>query len=492
MNEMNERFCKTRSLGALLAAASMAAAACSGSATTESIAAGTEDELVAGTGNETAVAGTEDETAEEETGGGAATVEMADANSASASAEGSSSIEPAGGPMVDYVSSAMGGVRFEAPEGSVVLAIGDGILVSSEEGLAEFETQEYASVVLVTMFGGGGQLESAEQYLDAVRGAGVEVAETGTTVELAGYELVGYEMTGGDPNLYLFAADRFGAPVQNGFGPLGHSLEFIADTPAGVLSAGVAAEEDIEPLLPLLGTLLESVEMTGPGLDAPLPAGEEIVISEPGAPPAPAEASGDPDGLPELGESFSPLAAGRYELLNFGLPVSVEVPDDWFVQPNAPGIVVLSKAGSIGPGDRDLVWINDIRELTPIAGGPTLAGSPRSVDDIEAIIADPPSGLVVDDVERSELTAPDGETMPVVSFRVSADPSSACTSDDPCDYAFLTSYGVSKQLLSTSQQRVWFFPEHPSGPSAAVAQGPFSSDFVAEAEAVMATMELSG
>lgn len=45
-------------------------------------------------------------------------------------------------------------------------------------------------------------------------------------------------------------------------------------------------------------------------------------------------------------------------------------------------------------------------------------------------------------------------------------------------------------MLSTSAQRVWFFPEHPSGSAAAVAQSNLNSDSLAEAEAVMATLEL--
>lgn len=425
-----------------------------------------------------------------------ATAEETDTASTDAEAEVSAAperivIEPGAGSTTSYVSSAMGGIRFDVPESNVVLFAGDHVLVTASDELERPDGFAVAAIGLTSMLSAGAPLESADAYLAAIRGAGVEVTPTGTTIEVLGYELIGYEMVGGSNELFLFASERAGAPPQSGFGPGANTIEFIADTPSGVLAATVA-DPDGEPeaWLPVLGTLLESLELSGPGLDPALPAGEAIEPADGGPPPPPAEGSDDPEGPPPLGQPFSELDPGRYELLNFGLPVSVDVPEDWSVQPNFPGVVVLTKTGSIGPGDRDIVWINDIRELAPIAGGPVRAGDVLPVDDIEAIITNPPAGLVLDNVERIELAGADGSITPVVSFDVSVDPSSACSPTEPCDYALVTSYGFVKQLLSTLTQRVWFFPDHPTGPAAAISQSHIGSDFSAEAAAVMATLEL--
>ncbi len=475
---MTTRTFTGRRLVALAAVTGMLAAACTDDPTTESIAAEqTESE---------SAEPTTDDSAEP-----AATETSVEETSAAETASELITIETDQGPTTSYVSSTMGGVRFEAPAESVVLVTGDHIVVTTRDEISKTDGFGLATFGLTSMLGGGGQLESVEQYLDAVREVGVEVTPTDTKIEVLGYELVGYTMTGGDNSLFTFADARFGGPVESGFGPGASNIEFLADTPSGVLVAGVVDPgTSADAWLPFLGTLIESIELTGPGFDPPLPAGEFLEMANAGGPPAPAEASKDVSGVTPLGEPFVPLEPGRYELLNFGIPVSVEVPDDWFVQPNFPGFVVLTRAGSIGPGDRDLVWINDIQELAPIAGGPIRAGDARPVDDIEAIISDPPAGLVIDDVERVELSGPNGDTMPVVSFQVSVDPASPCTADEPCDYALITSYGSVKPLLSTVAQRVWFFPEHPTGPAAMVAQGDLNSDFLSEAVAIMATLEL--
>lgn len=475
---MRTRSRTARSAVAVVAAAAMALSACSDDPTSSPVAAdeNTDDLSAVASDSETSLTIAEEVDQEAQS-------EDADAELITIEADGS--------PVRSYLTSAMGGVKFEAPESALVLISGDHILVTDEVQLTGKAGFGLASVGLTSMLGSGAPLESAEQYLDVIRDAGVDVTPTGTKIELMGHELVGYEYSGGSADLFLFAADRVGAPVQSGFGPEGSTIEFVGDTESGVLTA-TASEPDGDPIawLPTLGTLLEGLELTGPGLDPALPPGETIEVTDGGPPPDPAAASDDPASSPALGEPFSPLDPGRYELLNFGIPVSVEVPEDWFVQPNFPGVIVLTKAGSIGPGDRDIVWINDIRELAPIAGGPVRAGDPLPLDDIEAILADPPNGMAIDSVERFDLVAANGDAQPVVSFNVSVDTASPCSPADPCDYALITSYGFVKQLLSTSAQRVWFFPEHPTGPAAAVAQTQLNSDFLGEAEAVMATLEL--
>ncbi len=464
----------------------MISAACSGSSG-EAVTEDVETEAV----ETTDARAPEDETAEEDSTDDADDDAAEDGDSASVDEE-LITIEADDGPSSTFASSAMGGVRFEVPDTHTLLVTGDQLLVSTAEGLVVGDDGvSFAAVALTSQLSSGTPIETAEEYLAAAEAADVDIVPTGTKIELLGYELVGYNMEG-DKDLFTFANDRRGAPVESGFGPGENAIEFVGTTPSGVLTA-IASNPggSLDDWLPTLGTLVASIEFTGSGLDPALPDGEAIQFADEGPPPPAAEASEDPDGLPPLGEPFSPIDPGRYEFLNFGLSVSIDVPGDWFVQPNFPGVVVLTRAGSIGPGDRDIVFLNDIRELVPIGGGPIQAGDALSVDDIEAIISDPPPGAIIDNVERFDLTAPNGSATRVIAFDFTGDPSAACSLDEPCDFALVTPYGFVKKLLSTSDQRIWFFPEHPTGPAAAVAQNSQGTDFIAEASAVIATLELS-
>ncbi len=152
---------------------------------------------------------------------------------------------------------------------------------------------------------------------------------------------------------------------------------------------------------------------------------------------------------------------------------------------------MLTHPDSIGPNDRDIVFMNSIRELVPLAGGPVQAGDSADATDIEALIDAPPEGITISDVERFELTAPGGASTPVVAFEIEVDSRSTCSPSAPCEFAFVTKYGFVKPIRQSDEHRVWWFPEHPNGPAAAVVADNKPSDWVADAERLMETLELS-
>lgn len=397
------------------------------------------------------------------------------------------------GDLVTFTSSAMGGLRFSMSSEHHLFRAGDAVVVAPEPQTDLVWTS--ATLALISQSTAGQLIETAEDYLDIVRAIdGATVEPTGTAIEVLGYTLAGYDITrpedADDESLYLFADDRVGAPVFSGDAPGPDALQFVATTPSGVLLAGVnrTPEVDDELMLAMLGTLSSSAEFTGPGLDPALPSGEELFTDVTmGTEPVPAEPSGR---VEPLGPPFSDLEPGRWEMSNFSLPVSVEVPEGFAIQPNFPGLVVITAQGSGGPNDRDLVWVNDVVSYAPVSG-PVAAGDPTEVTDVDSFLASPPPGITVSDVEETELVGASGETQRVVAFDIAADPTAACSTSDPCDIAFITSYGFVKEISSVHRHRIWWFPDHPNGNSMVVAAAPLPDRWMSEAIAVMSTLELS-
>lgn len=395
------------------------------------------------------------------------------------------SIQPSDKPSTSAVVSAMGGISFDYPEGTKYVQLDDSVLISSTGNDA---SESGIGVALVTQFAAGNQISGLEEYLDVLRTTH-EVSPTGTSIQLGEWELKGYEMTGSERPL-PFAASRFPAQSPAANGPDLYARIYAAETPSGILTAGIGGDDNqsAETMLPAFGTLLASLEFVGPGLDPALPPGE-IIEPENAGPPPPAAENEDAV-LPPLGAPFTAVETpGRYELINFGLPVSVDFPEGWFVQPNFPGTIVLTHPDSSGPNDRDIVFLNSLAELVPLAGGPIRAGEAIDFSDIDAFIQAPPDGLETSEVERFELEAPDGTSMPVITFSLEVE-ERACTVDDPCDYGFVTTYGFVKTLRASDAIRLWWFPEHPHGPAAAIAVDTKPTEWISEAVTLMDTLEL--
>ena len=102
---------------------------------------------------------------------------------------------------------------------------------------------------------------------------------------------------------------------------------------------------------------------TAPSTDAPTtepPATAEPEVDEP-----PATAS--PSDVPLLDYEFQPVPAGQYRVETLGAPFLIDIPEGWFVQPNAAGFFVITDPESMGPGDRDLVMMRVSNLADPTA-----------------------------------------------------------------------------------------------------------------------------
>jgi hypothetical protein len=315
---------------------------------------------------------------------------------------------------------------------------------------------------------------------------GAVVGPTGDAIELFGRRLRGFEISNGgeleEPK--LFSSARFGAPVDTEFAPFPYSVYYLADTPAGVLTAIYTGSDGTgaRTALGAFATLVLTAELTGPGLDAPLPAGEAIAPAEPGPPPEPSPPPDD--GPPPLEALFSPVEPGAYRVPNVGRQLSIDIGDDWFAQPNFPGIVVLTAAGSIGPGDREVVMFSDVVEYLPTEAGPRRGGEPTPVTDAADIIENPPPGFTVSGVSTQQLG-----TATATRFDLTSDPDATCALGEPCEAALVTSYGFVKPMTAGSDHRIWWV-EHETGPATVLFTMALDApDFIERATDLVETVE---
>lgn len=186
-------------------------------------------------------------------------------------------IEPADADteLVEYTSSAMGGVRFSVDPAHHLYAQGDTILVSIEDP-ADEAAWEAASISLLTQTTDGIPIESIDQVLALIAGPpSAEVTSTGTAIEVLGYQLAGYDVRAdaATRDHFIVSADRVGSPASTLISYTPNARIFLGQTPAGVLVAASAEADDvanIEDIDVALGTLLATIEPTGSAVDEPL------------------------------------------------------------------------------------------------------------------------------------------------------------------------------------------------------------------------------
>ncbi|MEM9516077.1 MAG: hypothetical protein AAGA42_14590 [Actinomycetota bacterium] len=374
---------------------------------------------------------------------------------------------------ISLTTPAMGGVRFEAAADQIVGSFNDVVQVRVDSTDAPIKPE--ATIVLITQSALSAPVETVEDYLAAVADdPTATVQETGDAIDLFGYRLSGYIIANdsGTEEPRLFASDRVGAEISSVGAPFPYSVVYLAETPAGVLQAGARGIDADQAALaePHLQLLVESIEFTGPGLDRPLPPGEVITASVEIAPPSPADPT--PDGPPALGEPFSPVAAGSYQLLNTGTAATIEIPDGWWVQPNFPGIIAFTPPDSQGPGDRDLVFVRNVSEYIPTGAGPNVVGDPVAIDSIDAFLSDPPSGISISGVTNVQL----GDVS-AVQFDASTDPESDCSDEDPCQITFVTGDGVIHTVRALRDTRMWW-ADLPDGPFVMIASAQPGDGFI--------------
>ncbi len=383
-----------------------------------------------------------------------------------------------------YRGSSMGGVAFQVADGDPLFVSGDTVVVS-DRPIDEFGPT--AAVGLISQLMSGDPVSEPADFIAAIESVpGATIEPTGTAIDVLGYRLIGYrtEAPLAAADTLLFADQRRGSEPQSGASPFPFGITFVAETPSGLLTAGMTFFEpdQAQTLEPAFGTLLASMAFTGPGLDEVLTS-DTAAAEEPAGEPAP-PADVVEGGPPLLGAPFSPVEPGSYLIDNFGRALVLDLGEDWFVLPNFPGIVAIGATGSIGPGDRDLVMVNGMVDAVPTAG-PLVAGEAVLMDDIEAFLASPPSAVSVSDIERFDI---DGTE--VIQFDLLANPDADCSAEDPCDLTFRTDYGVDTATQSTQLHRIWWFEEHPNGPAMIIAMDAASGTFIDRATGVMRTARL--
>lgn len=395
-----------------------------------------------------------------------------------------------GAELIEFVTPAMGGIRYSMSVDHTPATIHDTVLVFTEPPNAQIlGPRSTAAIALVTQSVAGSAVSTVDDYLETVQGVENAVIEpTGDAIELFGRRLRGYEISNdaGLEEPTLFSSARFGAPVDTEFAPFPYAIVYLADTQAGVLAASIAGsnETNARQSSGALATLLSTLELTGPGLDAPLPPGEVIEPTSKGAPPEPAPLIDDAP--PALEAAFAPIDPGTYQLPNVGRQLVIDIDDGWYAQPNFPGIVVLTAAGSIGPGDRDLVMISDVVEYLPTEAGPRRGGDSTPVTSLDALLVAPPPGFTVSQVSTLELGG-----VAATQFDLTSAPGASCALGEPCEAAFVTSYGVVNPLAAGFDHRIWWI-EHETGPATVfVATALDDPDFIERATALVETVDIN-
>lgn len=392
--------------------------------------------------------------------------------------------------LEEYVTPAMGGMRFSASTKHFPAILHDTVLVYTEPPDDVFiGPRSAAEIALITQSVASSPISSVESYLETVAGVDTAIIEpTGDAIELFGHRLIGYVLrdTSATPTS-LFSSARYGAPVDSEFSPLPYSILYLADTPAGVLTAGMsgADEEHARHSAGALATLIATAELTGPGLDGALPPGE-VITATGGGGPRPAPAPLVDEGPAAMEASFAAIEPGRYQLPNLGRQLTIDIDDGWYAQPNFPGFVVLTGPNSIGPGDRDLVLFSDVIEYLPTEAGPRRAGAAVAVTDAAAFIAAPPPGFTVSGVVDDQL----GQAS-VTRFDLTAEPDATCGLGGPCEASLVTSYDFVKPLASGFDHRIWWIT-HDEGPDTVfVAMALGDPGFIERATALVDTVEFA-
>lgn len=400
-------------------------------------------------------------------------------------------IEPAGGDteLVEYTSSAMGGVRFSADPAHHLHTVGDTIIVSISDPTGE-AGWEVASISLLTQTADGVAIESVVQVVDLIAAtSSAEVTPTGTAIEVLGHHLAGYDVRAeaSTRDLWIFAADRIGSPPMSLATYFPNARIFLAETPAGVLVAasGEADEvSNIEAIDVALGTLLNTIEPTGAGLDAPLPRGQTLEPNE--IRDSTARGELDAEGPAALDAPFSPIEPGTYQLANFGPTFTLDFDEGWFVQPNFPGLIALTSPASYGPGDNDVVFVTGVVDVVPIAPGPVAAGEPVPVATADQVL-----DALSEDLEITGKEVVDLGGLAATRFDIRIPVDAPCTQDVPCEYAFRTSSGFVKPLRSTHAHRIWWIDDGAEGPSMIFAMMPLGDDFIDRAAELLNTMSVN-
>lgn len=203
--------------------------------------------------------------------------------------------------------------------------------------------------------------------------------------------------------------------------------------------------------------------------------------TEPDADDSPASTS--PTDVQLLDFEFQPVPAGRYRVETIGAPFSIDIPADWFVQPNSFGHFVITDPGSRGPGDRDIVMIRPSILSAPDEPGarPDEQGG-WPVDDIDGWLDELIPGVV--DGEPVDTTI---GGLDAVQFDV------AVTDEVECGDEFCVGFATNRLVNSMwfdpgTGYRVWWIDGGDESPIAINIGDGSDPEFTERAQAVLDTI----
>jgi hypothetical protein len=402
----------------------------------------------------------------------------AEADDSSTSTEDSGSDDDADSAAPDLAglrpitTQALGGLRLGVATDIGVVHEGELIQIRQPDGSGQ------VIISRVSLSSSGEPVTTVDEFIEAGTSDGSATAEpTGDTLTVLGYELEEYafraEGEGLDPR--LFPSSFAGMASNSAWAPSPIADVYLGDVEGGVMAAGVVTDD--ETSLPTLHALLEEVVPTL-SLTAP------PVMPVPDTAPTGFTTLGEPDPVVPrevsngLVQPFSPAEPGVYDLANLAQPTTIDIGEGWFVAPNFPGFVALAdltagRAG--GPGDHDVSFlqgVTGVHSLGPTGDEQSDPVPLQTPEELEAFLADPPSGLIVSNVDEEATLG--GQT--VVQFDVEVDPKATCQAEIPCKFAFSPANNdYVKFVASGYVNRFWWYTDAPNGGLLISASAPAAS-----------------
>jgi hypothetical protein len=378
---------------------------------------------------------------------------------------------------------ALGGIEFVVPAGHSVHHDGDMVLIRPSWEPDGGRYLPSAVIALVSQYGSTDELPTVESVTsDAIAGVGT-AAPTGATIELLGRQLTGYRFEA-DPDVSIGPHYLFDALPRPAFGPTSWqpfpmATLFLADTPGGVLAVGAIGETEAD-----LATASAVFEQVAPTITI-----DELRSRPADRPSHPSRRESPelvtaPDVAPEvLLGVVRPVKSGRYTLDKLGTPLEVTVPEDWWVQGNFPGHVVLTGDESFGPGDRSVTFITGHDHLVAISSDYAAIGEPLPLAADSRWPADRFPTLLVGTGSEVDL---DGVT--AERFDVRVDPDADCSESEPCEFHLLSAhFGPGETIRKGYFHRVWQLHDGVSEPITIVAVAADES-WLSNADAIVASL----
>ncbi len=226
----------------------------------------------------------------------------------------------------------------------------------------------------------------------------------------------------------------------------------------------------------------ESAETTA----TPTTAAEEPEEEDPAEDEPEEEVEESASGEPILLElQFSPLDPGTYLVETTGVPFTIEIEGEWWVQPNSDAFTVFTHPDSQGPDDRDVVFLRPTNLSDPTQPGAdpdVQEGWP--VDDLPGWLENITEGLVTEGPVETTLGGRDA-----LRFEVQAD-ESMCGTEDFC-IGFATNQLInSLQFVPGAKSVVYWVDMGDELPLAVYIGSPEDNDdWEATGEALLETVE---